>query len=182
MENLFSNRLKIALDTSRMTPEQLAKKTNLDENNILYYLSGKLKPNTINIKKMAEVLNVNETWLRGNDTDPFGDNLFSHNLKYLLDSNRITVKQLLDITGMKSPSVVTMWKNNERQISTKNVILIANYLNITADDLVNKDLIVEKPSCDEIETLYSKNKDILTDSDKAIIKTIIEQRIKEKGE
>lgn len=107
---------------------------------------------------------------------------FSHNLKYLLDSGRLTVKKILEITGVKSPSMVTAWKNGERQITTKDIIAIANYLNLTVDDLINRDLIHEKSKIDELEFLFNKYKDILTESDKAIIKTIIEQRIKEKGE
>lgn len=104
---------------------------------------------------------------------------FPHNLKYLLDSGELTVKKILEITGVKSPSMVTAWKNGERQITTRDIIAIANYLNLTVDDLINKNLIISKPQNDELDILFNRYKDILTESDKTIIKTIIEQRVKE---
>ena len=104
---------------------------------------------------------------------------FPHNLKYLLDSGKITVKKILEITNIKSGALVTMWKNGQRQIMPKDMIAIANYLNITIDDLMNKDLMKTDNVNNELDVLFNRNKDKLTDSDKAIIKTIIEQRVKE---
>lgn len=105
---------------------------------------------------------------------------FPHNLKYLLDSGQISVKTLLQITGINSPGLITMWKNGERQITTKDLIAIANYLNYTVDDLINRDLTIQtNKTLDELEVLFSKYKESLSESDKAIIKTIIEERIKE---
>lgn len=105
---------------------------------------------------------------------------FPHNLRYLLDTGKISSKTILQITGNNSPGLITMWKTGERQITTKDLIVIANYLNYTIDDLINKDLSSgDNKSFDELEVLFSKHKDKLSDSDKAIIKTIIEQRIKE---
>lgn len=104
---------------------------------------------------------------------------FPHNLKYLLDSGKITVKKILEITNIKSGALVTMWKTGKRQIMPKDMIAIANYLNLTIDDLMNKDLMKVDNIKDELEVLFNRYKDKLTDSDKTLIKTIIEQRIKE---
>ena len=65
---------------------------------------------------------------------------FPSNLKYLLDNNIITVKTILNLTDNNSPSLVTMWKNGERQITTKDLLKIANHLGYTIDDLINKNL------------------------------------------
>ena len=177
-KKLFSNRLQETLNSNYLTPLQLASKTNISMENISSYLSGKLIPNSINLRKIATALNVSDTWLRGDDI--YNNNYFSHNLKYLLDSNRITVKEILKITNMKSPAIVTRWKTGERKIMTKDVVALANYLNLTVDDLYNRD-ITQGREHDEIELLYSKYKDILTELDKTLIKTIIEQRIKEEN-
>ncbi len=105
---------------------------------------------------------------------------FPQNLKYLLDSGKISVKTILQITGNNSPGLITMWKNGERQITTKDLVAIANHLNYTVDDLINKNLSSEKNrTFDELELLFDKHKDVLSESDKTIIKTIIEERIKE---
>ena len=105
---------------------------------------------------------------------------FPQNLKYFLDSGKISVKTILQITGNNSPGLVSMWKNGERQITTKDLVAIANFLNYTVDDLINKDLTNEKNrSFDELELLFDKNKDILTDEDKEYMKFIIEKRRRE---
>ncbi len=105
---------------------------------------------------------------------------FPQNLKYFLDSGRISVKTILKITGNNSPGLVSMWKNGERQITTKDLIAIANFLNYTVDDLINKDLTNDKNrSIDELELLFDKNKDILTEDDKETMKFIIEKRRRE---
>ena len=105
---------------------------------------------------------------------------FPQNLKYFSDSGRISVKTILKITGNNSPGLVSMWKNGERQITTKDLIAIANFLNYTVDDLINKDLSNDKNrSIDELELLFDKNKDILTEDDKETMKFIIEKRRRE---
>lgn len=103
---------------------------------------------------------------------------FPKNLSYLLDNGFITVKSILQITGNTSPGLITMWKNGERQITTKDLVLIANHLNYTVDDLINKDLSIKDNTrtSDELEILFNKNKDILNEDDKETIKFIVEKR------
>lgn len=103
---------------------------------------------------------------------------FPKNLSYLLDNGFITVKSILQITGNTSPGLITMWKNGERQITTKDLVLIANHLNYTVDDLINKDLSINENTrtSDELEILFNKNKDILNEDDKETIKFIVEKR------
>lgn len=109
------------------------------------------------------------------------NNYFSKNLTYLLDSKQISVDTILKITGHNSPSLVSMWKSGERNIITGDAIKLANYLNITIDDLINIDLSKNNNNnnYDETEVLFSKYKDILTDDDKATIKFLIEKRKKD---
>lgn len=104
---------------------------------------------------------------------------FPKNLKYFLDTGKLSVKTILQITGNTSPGLITMWKNGERQITTKDIIAIANYLNYTVDDLINKNLATDDRSLDELDVLFSKNKDILTKEDKEYMKFIIEKRKRE---
>lgn len=66
--------------------------------------------------------------------------ILSKNIKYLIDTKRISANKLLEITGHNSTGLIAMWKNGERQITTGDVALIANYLNLTIDELINKDL------------------------------------------
>ena len=107
------------------------------------------------------------------------EDYFPKNISYLLNNNYINVKKILQITGNTSPGLVTMWKNGERQITTKDLVKIANYLNLTVDELINKDLSQKKEKdYDELELLFKNNKDILNEEDKETIKFIVEKRKK----
>lgn len=106
------------------------------------------------------------------------DNMFSKNISYLIDNRFITVQTILQLTGHNSPGLISMWKTGERQIITSDLVKIADYLNISIDDLLNKDLSTNK-SLNDLEILFNKYKDLLTESDKAHVKFIIEQRQKE---
>lgn len=107
------------------------------------------------------------------------ENMFSKNLKYLLDSGKLTVNTILKITGHNSKSLISMWKSGERCIITEDAIKLANFLGCTIDDLINHDLKEINEQFDDLTELYLQNKDLLTDDDKDTIRFIIEKRVKE---
>lgn len=109
------------------------------------------------------------------------ENFFAKNISYLIDNDFISVDTILKLTNHNSPSLISMWKTGERNIMTNDLIAIANYLNYTVDDLINKDLSNENTnlSKSQFEILFDKHKDILTEDDKDYIKFIIEKRKKE---
>jgi len=77
--------------------------------------------------------------------------------------------------GVAQPTL-SCWESGARTPTIKMIYKIINYLNITGDymfeDLTKGDRNIQ----DEIEILISKNKDILTDDDKELIKFIIQNR------
>lgn len=97
------------------------------------------------------------------------EDLFPKNLKYLLDTNQINVKTILQLTGNNSPGLVTMWKNGERQITTKDLLQIANHLGYTVDELINKDLTNQKSNNQLDNLLYSKAKELTDDEKRAVL-------------
>ena len=103
---------------------------------------------------------------------------FPQNLKYLLDNDIITVKTILNLTNNNSPSLVTMWKNGERQITIKDLLRIANHLGYTVDDLINKDLSkINDNEINKTQILFDKSKDILSDDDRATLEFIMKKTI-----
>lgn len=108
-------------------------------------------------------------------------NYFAKNISYLIDNGIISVDTILKITNHNSPGLVSMWKTGERNIMTNDLIAIANFLNYTVDDLINKDLTKKDTSLSksELDVLFDKHKNILTDDDKETIKFIIEKRKRE---
>lgn len=104
--------------------------------------------------------------------------MFSSNIRYLLDSKKITTKKILEITGHNSKSLVAMWRTGERFITTGDAVKLANYLGITMDDLINKDLKELLNNQNDFDIYYNANKHLLTQEDKDMIRFIIGKRKK----
>lgn len=63
----IAQRLKEALSLSGKRQADLVRETGLDRGSISSYLSGKYEPKQKAIYKMAQALNVSESWLLGYD-------------------------------------------------------------------------------------------------------------------
>lgn len=63
----IAERLREALLAADMKQVDLARETGLDRGSISSYLSGKYEPKQKAIYKMAQALNVSESWLLGYD-------------------------------------------------------------------------------------------------------------------
>ena len=61
----FAERLKLALKLRNMKATKLSELTNVNKSTISQYLSGEYEAKKDRIELFAEVLNVNELWLRG---------------------------------------------------------------------------------------------------------------------
>lgn len=107
------------------------------------------------------------------------ETMFQKNIKYLLNTKRITANKILQITGGRSSSLVYMWKSGERFITTGDAVKLANYLGCTIDDLLNHDLREMYNQYDDLTELFMQNKNLLTEDDKDTIRFIIEKRVKE---
>lgn len=103
-------------------------------------------------------------------------NFLSTNIKYLRQTNNLTQEDLANIVG-KARSLVSQWESDDRGITTEDIIKLSNHFGIPMDTLVGKDLRTnESNTYDETDVLFDKYKNVLSESDKNIIKTIIEER------
>ena len=102
----------------------------------------------------------------------------NNNIKHLRTDKGISQQGLADKVGIDR-STISRIENNEIETTIDNAIKIANALNVSLYDLVSKDLSKDNQTFDELELLFSKHKDILTNDDKEYIKFIIEKRKKE---
>lgn len=106
-------------------------------------------------------------------------NFLSTNIKFLRTQKGLTQEDISNIVG-KARSLVSAWESDDRGITTEDIIKLSEYFDVPMDSLVGKDLrICEKEACDELDILFSKYKDILTDDDKEYMKFIINKRRKE---
>lgn len=81
----------------------------------------------------------------------------------------------------KDYSTIGKWELGQRNPVMVDMLKISDVFNVPVQDLVEKDLITnnDNKSFSELEVLFDKHKDKLTPGDEAIIKAIIEQRMKE---
>lgn len=101
------------------------------------------------------------------------------NIKFLRTTKEISQQSLADKIGIDR-STISRIENNEIETTVDNAIKIAEVLNVSLSDLINKDLTKENnASFDEYAVLFDKYKNILNDDDKEYIKFIIEKRKKE---
>lgn len=63
----FANRLSKVLNEKNIKSVDLANKTGIDKSSISHYLSGNYVPKNDKLLRLAEALDVNETWLMGYD-------------------------------------------------------------------------------------------------------------------
>jgi len=106
------------------------------------------------------------------------ENHFANNLKHLRNQFGMTQQELANKLN-KDYSTIGKWELGQRNPTTFDLLKIADIFNVSERDLVQKDLILNANSYDEIDILFDKHKNILTESDKNIIKAIIEERKKE---
>jgi len=104
-------------------------------------------------------------------------NYFSSNLEYLRKQKGMSQNKLGELIGVNQ-TTVARWEKQEMAPSIDNVEEVANVLNVKLPDMLVKDLRMNNPFS-ELELLFDKNKDILTEDDKEYIKFIIEKRKKE---
>lgn len=103
---------------------------------------------------------------------------FSKNLKFLREQKKLSQNKLADLANVNQ-TTIARWENEEVSPSLDNIYDLANALNISIADLTGNDLTTEAPKFDELEVLFNKNKDILTNDDKEMIRFMIEKRKKE---
>ena len=103
---------------------------------------------------------------------------FSTNLKFLREQKKLSQNKLAEMANVNQTTIMR-WESGELSPSLDNIYDIANALNISVADLTGKNLKENDVEFDELDLLFDKHKDILTESDKTLIKTIIEQRKKE---
>ena len=106
-------------------------------------------------------------------------NYFPKNLSFLRKEKNMTQSELAKKIHVDQ-TTIGRWEDGNREPTVGNVANISDVFNISIPDLLNKDLTTNNNNeINQKEILFSKNKDLLTESDWNIINTIIEQRKKE---
>jgi len=105
-------------------------------------------------------------------------NFLSSNLKFLRKQNKISQEQLGKRMN-KDYSTIGKWEKGTHYPVLDDAYKLSEILNVSIDDLLSKDLTCNNQNFNELDLLFKKNKDVLTEDDKEYIKFIIEKRKKE---
>ena len=97
------------------------------------------------------------------------------NLEYLRKSKKISRSELASKIKVNQ-STISRWENEDMGVTVDNAYDVANFFNVSVADLTGKDLTLNNNTYDETDVLFNKYKDVLSESDKNIIKAIIEER------
>lgn len=99
--------------------------------------------------------------------------IFAKNLKYYMNYYN---KDRADVcTDLQIPyTTFADWYNANKYPRIDKIELLADYFNIKKSDLIENKY--KNDTLDELDLLWAKHKDILTDDDKATMKFIFENR------
>lgn len=104
-------------------------------------------------------------------------NYFPENLKHLRVQKGMTQDDLAKKMD-KDYSTIGKWELGQRNPIMADIIKIADIFNISVQDLVEKDLrFNQEEKTDELDILYSKTKDILSDEDRELIRFSMQRAI-----
>lgn len=102
---------------------------------------------------------------------------FSKNLKYLRKLYNLNQEQMSKIVG-KDRSLISQWESDDRNATVEDVIKLSNHFNIPMDVLVGTDLSLnDQKTYDEFELLFNKTKDILNDTERDIVRHVMQNAI-----
>lgn len=101
--------------------------------------------------------------------------IFAKNLNYYMNLNRVDRNKLCDDLGFKY-TTVREWTNGTAYPRIDKIEAMANYFGIAKSDLIEDKT---NKQFDELDALFSKYKDKLSEKDKEHIKFIIEQTKRE---
>lgn len=101
------------------------------------------------------------------------------NLKFLRKDKKKTQEDVAKFCG-KTNTAVSNWELGIREPDAVDLARLSTYFDVSVDDLMLSDLSKKQFNpLNEIELLFAKHKDLLTESDKKYIKMIIEERMRE---
>lgn len=102
--------------------------------------------------------------------------IFKNRLKELMNYYDLRQIDISNKTGLDK-SLISCYLSGKYEATQDNVFLIAESYGIDPAWLMGFDVPMKKIDYDEVDKMYLNNIDKLTDNDKSIIKTIIQNRI-----
>lgn len=167
--NYFSKNLKYFREKKKLNQQEIADDLDIPRPTYTCWETGIRTPKIEQIIDIAEYFGVGMDIVSKDYS--IEQNSFANRLNEAIIKNNYKINELSEKTGIDE-SFINDCLNGKIKPNSMNIQRFAATLNVSENWLKGNDE-------DEVEILYKKYKEILTDSDKTLIKTIIEQRIKE---
>ena len=175
--NYFSKNLKYLREKKGLNQQEVADDLDIPRPTYTCWETGIRTPKIEQILDIANYFGVSMDIIARDYT--VNQNSFSNRLNEAIILNNLTPAEFADKVDTDE-FIINSCLDGKYKPNSMNLQRFAATLNVSDKWLKGEDVDINGNSNqDEIELLYHKHKNILTDSDKTIIKTIIEQRIKE---
>lgn len=125
----ISKRLRLALSIRNMRQAELCALTGIGKSSISTYLSGQYEPKQKNLYKIAKALNVNESWLLGEDVPM--ERFSTSEFKILEDSDLdVIMKELSEEFGVSYEQLFDIFLNGNISKKSSESAKIINKTNL----------------------------------------------------
>ena len=101
---------------------------------------------------------------------------FSKNLRYLREQRNLKPSELANQLKVNQ-STISRWENEDMGGTVDNAYDVANFFDVSIEDLTGKDMSKSQSNLSSTEILFDKTKDILSDDDRATIEFIMKKTI-----
>jgi len=140
----FTKVFKGLMEDNKIKPETLKDYLKFANNNFVYdWKNGKTMPTLTTANEIANFFNCSLDYLAGRTDDfktvkaqslkPFGENL-----RKAIDNSKFSQNKIIRELNVSTHSIVS-WLNNKTIPNFSSVIKLADYLNISIDELVGRD-------------------------------------------
>lgn len=198
IKNNFAKNLNYYLDFKKISRNKLCSELNIPASTLSDWINAKKFPRLDNIEVLANYFNIDELeLLKRNDFISISTKerikmTFNEKIdKFIVENNIPNLKQFALQAGIPYTTLRDFYDKQSADNSRISTIRkLSKYMHCSMDYLaydditdkneilLNEDLRIKNNTTNEFKTFFEKYENILTDSDKIIIKTIIEQRIK----
>lgn len=138
----LAQNLKYLREQKKLSQEEFAKEFGLSPSAIGMWERGSRKPDIEAVISLAEYFGVTLDELVLKNLRP-PEPIYVSNLRYLRKKHGITQTELAKVLGFKGKSSVCAIETGTVEISVDNLIKLADYFNVTLDQLVKEDLSKE---------------------------------------
>ena len=135
----LAENIKYLREQAGMTQQEFAEKLGISRSALSLYEIGEREAELSKIIRIAELFKVSLDELILRKLKP-PVSMYISNIKYLRKQHGLTQEYMADMFGYKDKSSWCLIEKGETQVSVELIVQLADFFNVTVDDLLRKDL------------------------------------------